>query len=92
MTAASTLALFPSHVDPPYAGRGRRPRTQAAVLVAVRGSAGGTTVAALSGVTGRSPANVRRCLRALARASLVLRLPGSPRPTWCGARPGPPQG
>jgi hypothetical protein len=71
VTAPVAVPLFPWHVDPPYAGRGRRPRAQAAVLMAVRGSAGGTTVAALAVATGRSPANVRRCLRALARSGLV---------------------
>ncbi|MFZ5480653.1 MAG: MarR family transcriptional regulator [Myxococcota bacterium] len=80
-----TVPLFPWHVDPPYAGRGRRPRAQAAVLAAVRASGDGVTVAALAEATGRSSANVRRCLRALVRASLIERGLGARTPVWRGA-------
>ena len=79
MTAPVAVPLFPWHVDPPYAGRGRRPRAQAAVLAVVRGSGDGATVAELAAATGRSPANVRRCLRALAWAGHVLPRNGA---TW----------
>lgn len=67
------IALFPGLVEPPYVGRGPRPRAQAAVLHAVR--EGGAPVVArdLAGRSGRSIASVRRCLRILARAGLVLR-------------------
>ena len=67
------IALFPSLVEPPYMGRGPRPRAQAAVLHAVR--AGGSPLVArdLAGPSGRSIAGVRRCLRILARAGLVLK-------------------
>lgn len=71
MTATVAIPLFPWLVDPPYAGRGRRPRTQAAVLAVVR-TRGPTTVAEIAAVAGRSKANVRRCLRALDRAGLVV--------------------
>ena len=86
MTLPVAHPLFPWHVDPPYAGRGRRPRAQAAVLAAVRGSGESATVAVLTTATGRSPANVRRCLRALENAGLVQRLivPRARHPAWAG--------
>ncbi len=71
MTATLAIPLFPWLVDPPYSGRGRRPRTQAAVLAVVR-ARGPATVAEIAAVAGRSKANVRRCLRALDRAGLVV--------------------
>ena len=80
MTAPVAVPLFPWHVDPPYAGRGRRPRAQAAVLAVVRGSADGATVTELAAAAGRSPANVRRCLRALALAGLVIASARAKRP------------
>ena len=86
MTAPVAVPLFPWHVDPPYSGRGRRPRAQAAVLAVVRASIDGASVGALAAASGRSSPNVRRCLRSLEAAGLVRRLtlPGLRHQSWTG--------
>lgn len=67
----TAIPLFPRHVDPPYSGRGRRPRAQARVLAMVRAH-GPVDAGTLAAEFGRSAGGVRRCLRLLESAALVV--------------------
>ncbi len=80
------LPLFPDRAEPFYAGRGRRPRAQAAVLYAVRARSQPSGAEELAGTLGRSPSSVRRCLRLLVIAGLVLTVESSRRGRrWVGS-------
>ncbi len=74
----TAIPLFPRHVDPPYSGRGRRPRAQARVLAVVR-ARGPVDAGTLAAEIGRSPGSVRRCLRLLENAGLTLGATGDGR-------------